>query len=84
MMNGFIAFVLILVALYYLSRKFMQGKCYSLEIALLLIVASSLIDQHLIEISFNILFVALFANLSYFKEDTEIQPRKKFSHKTFS
>lgn len=73
MMNGFVTFIIIMIALLYLSKKFMDAKYYSLELALILVVASSLIDQHLIEISFNILFVAMFTNLKFFKE--EITPK---------
>jgi hypothetical protein len=69
MMNGFVTFIIIMIALIYLSKKFMDTKYYSLELALILIVASSLIDQHLIEISFNILFLATFTNLEYFQRN---------------
>ncbi|WP_056986759.1 hypothetical protein [Ligilactobacillus equi] len=75
MMNGFVIFIIVLIFLLSLSSNFINKKMYSLEIMLLFVLLSSLIDQHLIEISFNIIFIAFFANTNFFEEgsDSEIE-----------
>lgn len=77
MMNGFVSFVILITSLCYLSNKFMKGKYYCLELALILIIISSLIDQHLMDISFNILFMAIYTNLNEFREHKSIVSRDK-------
>ncbi|KRM92628.1 hypothetical protein [Liquorilactobacillus cacaonum] len=69
MMEGIVAFFVLLVVIYFLYKKFYNGKNYSLLIWLLLAIVSSLIDQHLYELSFNIIFLGLFADLSYWYDD---------------
>lgn len=69
MMNGLIVFVAVLVLLCYLIRKSINNKAYGLVIALILVVVSSLIDHHMPDLSFNIIFLACFANIQYFSDD---------------
>ncbi|KRM96889.1 hypothetical protein FC19_GL000416 [Liquorilactobacillus aquaticus DSM 21051] len=64
MMHGVWAFILTMTLIIFLSHKFISKKYIVLEIALLLVILSSVIDQHMWEISFNILFVGLFAKIS--------------------
>jgi hypothetical protein len=68
MMNGVVVFVMVTGLLCYMMKRFMEEAAYGLVIALILAVISSLIDQHLAEISFNILFLAVYTDLNYFKE----------------
>ena len=77
MMNGSVAFVIVVWMICFLSKKFMNNGFLALEIALILVVLSSLIDHHMDELSFNIMFMALFSNLSWFKQDTFLQLNRK-------
>lgn len=71
MMNGLFSFLILVAFLVILSNKFLNKKAYSLEIALLFVALSSIIDQHLLEISYNCLLLAMFADISYFKNELE-------------
>lgn len=71
MMLGAFVFLLVVGYLLYLSHMFISKKYYSLEITLILIAISSLIDQHMWEISYNIIFLATFANLNSFKHSSK-------------
>ncbi|MFT9344309.1 MAG: hypothetical protein ABF526_12015 [Liquorilactobacillus nagelii] len=64
MMLGFFCFVVLLYFMWYLFKRYEQLQLYSFTIALLLVILSSVIDQHLLELSFNILFLSAFADLS--------------------
>lgn len=66
MMFGAITFIIMVLFLLYLSYSFMNNHAYSLEIILIFIALSALIDQHMWELSFNIIFLATFANLQTF------------------
>ena len=68
MMFGAFVFLLLVAYLLYLSHRFMTSEMYALEITLILVALSSLIDQHMWEISYNILFLATFADLKGFKK----------------
>lgn len=70
MMNGFICFVLMLVAVVYSSKRFMDEGAYVLVVTLLFVLLSSIIDQHLLELSFNCLPLALLANIGYFNQQS--------------
>ena len=70
MMNGLITFMFFMGSLCYILNRFMKYKAYSLVIVLVLIVISSLIDHHMTEMSFNIIFLAMFANIDYFKDNS--------------
>lgn len=71
MMNGLVCFILVVIAIWFMSKRFIQENAISLEICLLLVIISSIIDQHMIEISFNVLFLAFFANNAFFSEHKE-------------
>lgn len=73
MMNGLIAFTVIMVIICVLILRNMQVKAYSLVLYTLFMVISSIIDQHMLEISFNFIFIALLADTSYFVNNL---PRK--------
>ena len=66
-MFGCITFIIMVIFLLCLSYNFMKKQVYTLEIALIFIALSALIDQHMWELSFNIIFLATFADLNKFK-----------------
>ena len=68
MMFGAVTFLIFIGLLVYLSHKFMQQRLYAFEIVLILVAISSLIDQHLYDVSFNIILLAALANLDYAKD----------------
>ncbi|UUV96211.1 polymerase [Ligilactobacillus salivarius] len=71
LMQGIIAYIFIIWLILRNVRKFSTNRQYSLLLALLFIVLSSAIDQHLIELSFNFIFLASFTNNNYFIEHKE-------------
>src|SRR5699024_2009460 len=71
LLHGIIAYIFILLLILRNARKFSTNRQYSLLLALLFIVLSSAIDQHLIELSFNFIFLASFTNNNYFIEHKE-------------
>ncbi|MDN2453301.1 hypothetical protein [Lactobacillus sp. UCMA15818] len=72
MMEGILAFFVLLAVIYFSYRKFYNENNFILIVWLVLAILSSLIDQHLYELSFNIVFLGLFADLSYWrKENTQ-------------
>jgi hypothetical protein len=72
MMNGAVTFFITLLAIFAVFRKCMTKSAFSLAIAFFMVILSSLFDHHMMEISFNVMFLALFANVGRFSE-------KKFS-----
>ena len=68
MFGGVVAFVALVIMLIYLANKFMNDKTLCLLVALLFAALSSLIDQHLMELSYNIIFIAMLTNNDYFKD----------------
>ena len=56
--GGIVAFVALVIMLIYLVNKFIHDKTICLLLALLFAALSSLIDQHLMELSFINLFTA--------------------------
>ncbi|MDV7757660.1 hypothetical protein [Liquorilactobacillus mali] len=69
MMEGILAFFVLLFVIYFLYRKFYNGKSFVLIVWLLFAIISSLIDQHLFELSFNVIFLGLFANIDYWRNE---------------
>ena len=69
MMFGCITFIIMVIFLLYLSYNFMNKQVYALEVALIFIALSALIDQHMWELSFNIIFLATFADLDNFRNN---------------
>lgn len=67
MMQGLICFILIILTIGYLSNYYMSKRLFPLEIALIFMVLSSIIDQHLMEVTFNCLFLTLLADKSFLK-----------------
>lgn len=63
MMHGIIIFALLFVLFYLLFTRFRQEKLYYWSICLLLVVLTAGIDQHMWDVSYNFVFLALFANL---------------------
>ena len=63
MMHGIIIFALLFLLFYLLFTRFHQEKLYYWSICLLLVVLTAGIDQHMWDISYNFVFLALFANL---------------------
>ena len=68
MFGGIVAFVALVIMLIYLVNKFIHDKTICLLLALLFAALSSLIDQHLMELSYNIIFIAMLTNNDYFKD----------------
>lgn len=64
MMHGVIIFALLFVLFYLLFTRFRQEKLYYWSICLLLVVLTAGIDQHMWDVSYNFVFLALFANLN--------------------
>lgn len=64
MMHGMIVFALMLLLICLLFAKFKRLKLNYWIICLLLVVLTSGIDQHLWDISYNFVFLALMANLN--------------------
>lgn len=69
LMQGLIVYIILICLMLRDMKLFVKNKQFSLAIALFFIIASSAIDQHLIEITFNFVFLASFANIDYFKDD---------------
>lgn len=69
LMQGLIVYIILIYLMLRDMKIFVKNKQFSLAIALFFIIASSAIDQHLIEITFNFVFLASFANIDYFKDD---------------
>lgn len=69
LMQGLIVYIILICLMLRDMKIFIKNKQFSLAIALFFIIASSAIDQHLIEITFNFVFLASFANIDYFKDD---------------
>lgn len=64
--NGGVAFILLMILIAYATIRFNNQHAYPLVIAVLLVVLSSIIDQHLSELSFDVIFLATLANISFF------------------
>lgn len=69
LMQGLIVYIILIWLILRDMRIFVENKQFSLAIALLFIIVSSAIDQHLIEVTFNFIFLASFADTAYFKEN---------------
>ena len=67
LMQGAIVYLFILWLVVRNTNNFLLNKKYGLLIALLFVVISSAIDQHLLELSYNFMFLATFANSDYFR-----------------
>lgn len=64
--NGGVAFILLMILIVYATVHFNNQHAYPLVIAVLLVVLSSIIDQHLSALSFDIIFLATLANITAF------------------
>ncbi len=71
MMNGLFSFLILMIVLFWMIHYFLDAKAYTLLLALLFVLLSSVIDQHLLEISFDCILLTLFSNITYFKERLE-------------
>ena len=69
LMQGMIVYVFLLWLILRNINKTLKNKQYSIVLGLLLVLLSGAIDPHLIEVSFNIMFLVSFANLDYFREN---------------
>lgn len=67
LMQGIIVYLFILWLIVRNVNNFLLNKKYGLLMALLFVVISSAIDQHLLELSYNFIFLATFANSDYFR-----------------
>ena len=63
-MYGLVGYTSIVIILLLLERKLLNEKKYTILIAVILVLLSSVIDQHILGISYNIFLLALTANLS--------------------
>ncbi|WP_281164573.1 hypothetical protein [Liquorilactobacillus sicerae] len=62
--SGLITTMIVCSAIFYLIYLFSKKQTFSLLIALLLVIISSAIDQHLLQLSYNFILLAVFADLS--------------------
>ena len=76
MMNGIVSFFILLGGIYYLLKRALKNQAYSLAMAVLLVILSSLIDHHMLEISYNIIFMALLADITSFSKEKVVSIRK--------
>lgn len=76
MMNGLLCFTLLMILLIYLVSRFMDQRMYSLVLFVIFVILSSIIDQHLTEISFNCLFLLTIANVDFFKDKDAFEYKK--------
>lgn len=68
MFGGFFFFIIFLVGIVFLVKRAFEQGAISIVIALILIILSSIIDHHMPDMGFNVIFLALFGNLDYLKE----------------
>lgn len=68
MMFGVITFLLVMMLLIKMIDKFIKYQAYTLILGLIFVVISSSIDQHLVELSYNVIFLTMFSNISYFRK----------------
>ncbi len=66
MMMGAISFFIFLFAILYLFMKFYKVQSMELVAALIFVLISSLIDHHLLEISFNPFLIVFMTDVGYF------------------
>lgn len=64
LMYGLVGYISIVIILLLLERKLLNEKKYTILISVILVLLSSVIDQHILGISYNIFLLALTANLS--------------------
>lgn len=62
--SGLITTIIACSVIFYLIYLFVKKQTFSLLIALLLVIISSAIDQHLLQLSYNFILLAIFADLS--------------------
>ncbi|KRL98486.1 hypothetical protein [Liquorilactobacillus satsumensis] len=68
MMEGLLTFLALVGLLLLINHRFFKAHAYSLVIGMTLMILSSVIDQHLLELAFNVVFLGALADLSYWKQ----------------
>lgn len=71
LMYGLVAFIAFMTILLLVEKKFIAEKHYGLLACFILVLLSSVIDQHILEISYNIFLLALLADMNSFKEQED-------------
>ncbi|GKS81008.1 hypothetical protein LPAF129_06930 [Ligilactobacillus pabuli] len=61
-MQGIVVFIMYLLVLMILFRKFTEQELFFMVVYILLVLLSSAIDQHLLDASYNVVLLALFAD----------------------
>ena len=64
--NGVVTFMLLLILIAFVTKRLVKARAYPLVIVMFLTVISSIIDQHLPELSFDFIFLVTMANITYF------------------
>lgn len=64
--NGAVTFMLLLILIAFVTKRLVKARAYPLVIVMFLTVISSIIDQHLPELSFDFIFLVTMANITYF------------------
>ena len=64
--NGAVTFMLLLILIAFVTKRLVKARAYPLVIVMFLTVISSIIDQHLPELSFDFIFLVTVANITYF------------------
>lgn len=77
--SGVIITIIVLTIIFYLLWKFCQTKSYGLLAFLLLTLLSSAIDQHLVEVSYNIVLLAAFATVTAPKQPLTLYSPDSFN-----
>lgn len=69
--NGAVTFMLLLILIVFVTKRLVKAHAYPLVIVMFLTVISSIIDQHLPELSFDFIFLVTMANIAYFVVDKQ-------------
>ncbi|WP_056970913.1 hypothetical protein, partial [Liquorilactobacillus vini] len=75
LMEGIFVFLALMFLLWFLFKRYYQLNLMLFVIALILIVLSSVIDQHLNEMSFNVVLLSALANLDYWQKEINFSKR---------
>lgn len=67
MMFGIFALITFIITFLFLEHKFIKQRSFSMLIVLILILIYASIDNHLFEISYNFIFLSIFANIDSLK-----------------
>lgn len=73
MMFGFVAFVIAMALVAVMIVRGMNRRAYALVLFTIFVLASSIIDHHMFQLSFDFVFIALLANTSFFENEDNLE-----------